>query len=129
MTKKGKKIATISDPFGNIVHTTSKTWKHIETGHPDMAGRLDDVQAAISQADRVRPSTKEFETDTAFALEKSFSTTDEIRVLVAYGTANLFDGTAEGYVSTAYPPSPAYSSAVGDVMWETGTGTTAADMP
>jgi hypothetical protein len=123
MTKKGKHIASTNDPFGNIVITTSTTWKHIEEKHPEMAGKLNDVQGAIASPDAIRPSTL---VDTAFGLEKS-SAGETIRVLVDYGTPDLFDGTSQAYVSTAYPDDPAIPSAVGDTIWTSTSKTTVAE--
>jgi hypothetical protein len=122
MTKKGKQIATTNDPLGNFIITTDATWKHIQERRAaeGVVMQLSEVQEAISGAQVIRETTQQFP---AFGYSKA-EDAGGVRVIVAFGTSNLFDGTATGYVSTAYPNDPNIISAVGKIIWSAPAATT-----
>lgn len=124
MTKKGKVLASTNDPLGNLVLITDNTLRHIKERRAaeGVVIELGQVQRTVTNAGIIRETTREFP---AFG----YSETDEsggLRVIVAFGTYNLFDGTATGYVSTAYPNDPAIRSAVGKIIWTAPATTDAA---
>jgi hypothetical protein len=110
-------IAT-NDYWGNAVHCTQANWVgHIiepTDGHPEMTGREHDVRKAIEDPDIIRPSTK---TGKAFAFER-ITTADTIRVIVFYDDpVTIKAGRTYGWVGTAYPDDPAYTSQVGSPIY------------
>ena len=117
MTKRGKKILSTADPLGNVVIMTDTTWRH--TAKHGMSGRLADVKSAIETPETIKESTKQFP---AFGFERKSTSGDEVRVVVAYETPNLFTGAETGYVSTAYPIYPTVNSAIGKIVWTKQTG-------
>lgn len=123
MTKKGKPISSTNDPLGNLIVMTDETWKHIEErrASEDVVMQLSDVMGTIADAQLIRETTQSFP---AFGYAKD-ENAGGTRVIVSFSTANIFDGTAKGYVSTAYPNDPNIKSAVGNIIWSA-TATTAA---
>src|SRR5437879_1430820 len=108
MTKKGKPLFATKDPWGTIVVLTDKTWKHIKE-HPGMTATTSEIQTIVESPEQIRESKLPFP---AFGFEGS-TNTGEIRIMIAYETANLFTAQADAYVSTAYPITPGYVNAVG----------------
>jgi hypothetical protein len=116
---KTKHVLATPDFWGNPVHCTADNWTgHIIDpldGHPELAGREQDVAKAIQDPEIIRPSTK---TGKAFAFER-VTTADTIRAIVYYDDQlNIKTGGTFGWVGTAYPVDTAYSSQVGAPIYQ-----------
>lgn len=90
-----------NDHFGNGVVCTADTWNnHIETGHPEMKGRLADVKAALEVPDKICTSTA---SAAAYIFCVSTQTGEELRAVVRYDDASSFQaGSTIGKLATSY---------------------------
>ena len=118
-SEKSKNVIAGPDFWGNPVHCTADHWTgHIidpVDGHPELTGREQEVAKTIQDPEIIRPSTK---TGKAFAFERVTSA-DTIRVIVYYeDQGSIKTGRTSGWVGTAYPVDPAYSSQVGAPIYQ-----------
>jgi hypothetical protein len=49
----------VSTPLGFIVHTTADYWERLVIKHPDLADRLEEVKATLSQPEQIRQSRRD----------------------------------------------------------------------
>jgi hypothetical protein len=113
-------IWTESDIFGNQVDLFASDWEHAVDGHPEVAGREDEVRAAI--ANPVLVVEAGFPKSAAFYRISTIGP-EGMRVLVEYTRETFPDGNATGFVTTAYPiDSTAFPQPrLGGQLWPVGT--------
>lgn len=46
-------------PLGFVVRTTAAYWQRLTAKHPDMAGRLEEIKAALATPEQVRQSRRD----------------------------------------------------------------------
>jgi hypothetical protein len=116
---KPKHVINTPDFWGNSVHCTVDHWVgHIIDpldGHPELAGREQEVAKTIQDPEIIRPSTT---TGKAFAFER-VTPADKLRVIVYYADqSSIQTGRTFGSVGTAYPVNVAYTSQVGAPIYQ-----------
>ncbi len=98
-------IFTTSEPRGNQVICAQSTWEsHVLKGHPEMHGRLGDVQKAISDPDKIRESATR---NDAQIFEYVCSDSVQIRVVATFDDISLMEvGQTTAKMNSAFPVMP-----------------------
>jgi hypothetical protein len=98
-------IFTTSEPRGNQVICAQSTWEtHVLKGHPQMHGRLADVQKAISDPDKIRESTIR---NDAQIFEYVCDDSIQIRVVATFDDISLVEvGKTIGKMNSVFPVMP-----------------------
>jgi len=94
-----------TDPRGNIVICAQSVWDgHIAKYHPEMKGRIGDIESALVDPDAIRQSKAR---PNAEIFEWIAADTMQIRVAVTFDVIALAPhGQTMGKVNSAYPVDP-----------------------
>ena len=85
--------ATAIDPDGATVELTAERWRHITSGHPELAPLVDLVLRAVEAPDRRLPGRREGE---AWFYLRTVAPSRWLKVVVRY------DATGRAWIVTAF---------------------------
>ena len=100
-------VITTSDPFGNTVSLTNVTWRHIVEAHVDMTGHLRAIRSTVENPAIIYESTADEAALIFHGIGLLLPRPNIVRVVIRYDSmVDIRVGETEGYVVTAFAPSP-----------------------